>query len=59
MEDGDTAGRSIEKRNRGGVSRPQLAANARKSEPEAYRQQDLPAPIEMRLKEFGGRSRFD
>jgi len=34
-------------------------ANGRKREPKSYRQQDLPAPIEMRLKEFGGRSRSD
>jgi hypothetical protein len=33
-------------------------ANGRKGEPEARRQEDLPAPVEMRLQEFGDRSRL-
>ena len=41
------------------LSRAISRANGRKREPEARRQQNVPAPVEMRLKEFGGRSRFD
>jgi hypothetical protein len=37
------------------ISRP----NGHQSDPEARRQQNVPAPVEMRLNEFGDRSRFD